>query len=82
MSYTLTLEVPEDIYEFLIKTARLIGQTPEEAALQWLASAIKGFADDPVVQFIGGLDSGGLDWADQHDYYIGQSLMEEMRGDT
>ncbi|MGE0130489.1 MAG: hypothetical protein AB7U82_20625 [Blastocatellales bacterium] len=81
MLHTLTLEVPEDIYGSLAHMAGQTGQTPEELAADWLASAVRQFADDPVLKFIGAFDSGGLDWADQHDKYIGQSLAEEMRGE-
>lgn len=75
----MTLEVPDDVYQTLANIARLTGQPPEEVAAQLLASAAKRFADDPAAHFIGAFDSGGLDWADQHDKYIGQTLAEEMR---
>lgn len=37
---------------------------------------------DPVEPFIGAFRSDVPDWADQHDKYLGQSLMEEMRGES
>lgn len=80
MVHTLTLEVAEEIYQPLLKTAAQTGQTPEELAAQWLANAVRRFADDPLDKFIGALDTGIPDWADQHDKYIGQALMEEVRG--
>jgi hypothetical protein len=81
MPHTLTLEVPEDVYGPLAQMAGQTGQTLEKPAADWLASAVRQFADDPVLRFIGAFDSGGLDWADQHDKYIGQSLAEEMQGE-
>jgi hypothetical protein len=36
-------------------------------------------AIDPIEPFIGALPSDVLDWASQHDKYLGQALVEEMR---
>jgi hypothetical protein len=36
-------------------------------------------AIDPVEPFIGALPSDVPDWANQHDKYLGRTLMEEMR---
>lgn len=81
MVHTLTLEVAEEIYQPLLKTAAQTGQTPEALAAQWLANAVRQFNDDPLEKFIGALDSGIPDWADQHDKYLGRALMAEMRGE-
>lgn len=71
MSHILSLEVPEAIYESLVRTAQQSGQLPESLAIQWLAQATDQVIDDPVEQFIGAFDSGGTDWADRHDQYLG-----------
>jgi hypothetical protein len=81
MPHTLTLEVPEDVYGLLRHIAGQTDLTPEELAADWLAKAVRQFMGDPALKFIGAFDSGGLDWADQHDKYIGQSLSEGMRGE-
>ena len=80
MGHTLTLEVPDEVYNPLLKTAEQTGQNPEELAIQWLAAVVQTFSNDPLEKFIGALKSDIPDWADQHDKHLGQSLMEEMRG--
>ena len=79
MEHTLVLEVPEDIYEPLAKTAQRTGQTPEKLATECLITAIQQMLDDPVENFIGAFSSNIQDWADQHDKYLGQALVEQMR---
>jgi len=71
MEHTLVLELSEDIYEPLAKTAKERGSLPEELAVEWLASAIRKAIDDPVENFIGTFSSNIPDWADQHDRYLG-----------
>ena len=78
MSHTLLLEVPEDVYQTLAKTAEQIGQPPEALATQWVITATRHFANDPLEQFIGAFSSNSLDWADRHDEYLGQAVMETM----
>ena len=106
MAHTLTLSVPDAVYEPLVKAAEVTERKPEELAIEWLVSAArqKGvdndpllalagtlgfpptdvaaqrFADDPLEKWIGAIRTGVTDWADRHDYYIGQALWEEMRG--
>lgn len=53
-------------------------RTPEELAVEWLMTAIYKAMSDPVENFIGALSSRVPDWADQHDKYVGQALMEQM----
>ncbi len=77
MEHRLILSVPEDIYEPLAKSAERIGQTPEKLAVEWLATAAKSMADDPLEEFIGAFRSNLPGWADQHDAYIGQALLDK-----
>ena len=79
MSHTLTIDLPEEVYEPLKKTAEQRGQSPETVVVQWLTAAVQQLVDDPLEQFIGAFDSQGADWADQHDHYLGQSLAETRR---
>ena len=81
MGHTLTLEMPEEMYEPLAKTAKQTGQTPEELAAQWLMTAIRSAIDDPVEKFIGAFSSNTSDWADEHDKYLGQTLRERVGKD-
>lgn len=65
--------------EPLAKTAHDAGKTPEELAVEWLQLAMRYALNDPLEQFIGAFHSDVPDWADQHDKYLGQALMQEMR---
>ena len=89
MGHTLTLEVPDEVYNPLLKTAEQTGQNPEELAIQWLAAVVETFsaeglinhgtANDPLEEFIGAFKSDIPDWADQHDKHLGQSSAEALR---
>jgi len=81
MGHALILEVPDDVYELLARTAKQMGSTPQELAVKWLTTAISKATDDPVENFIGAFSSTVPDWADRHDKYVGQALMEQMRGE-
>lgn len=81
MDHTLILEIPENLYKPLEKTAQHAGLTLEELAIELLRAAITNAEDDPLEDFIGAFNSTIPDWADQHDHYIGQNLLKEM-GDT
>ena len=67
MGHTLTLDVPEEVYQSLLQQAEQTGQPPQAVAVQWLASATQHRVDDPLEQFIGAFRSQDTDWADQYD---------------
>lgn len=75
MSHVLQLELPEDIYKRLVKNARQKGHSPEEIAIEYLKSILSKLEDDPIEKFIGAFHSDITNWADQHDKYLGQTLM-------
>ena len=77
MSHILSISVPDTLYETLTKTAQETGQPLEMVATKWLAAAAKQFAHDPLDSFIGAFDSGGTDWADNHDHFLGQAILED-----
>jgi hypothetical protein len=77
MSQIVTISLPDALYETLTNTARQTGQPLETVAARWLAAAARHFAHDPLDSFIGAFDSGGIDWADNHDHYFGQPLAED-----
>ncbi len=70
------LEVPEEIYEPLLKEAEQTGQPPESVAVRWLAQAVREAVDDPLEPFIGAFASGGSNWADRHDRYLGEAALD------
>lgn len=79
MSHTLTIEVPDDLYEPLRKTASQHGQSPEALVTQWISLAVQQFTDDPLEQFIGALRSQNSDWANHHDQYLGKTVADTMQ---
>jgi hypothetical protein len=82
MGHTLTLDVPEGVYQSLQRQAEQTGQSPETVAVQLLAAATQLPGEDPLEQFIGAFSSQGLDWADHHDAYLGQSVRDTMCRET
>jgi hypothetical protein len=78
MGHTLTLDVPEEVYQALRQQAEHTGQLPETVAVQLLAIATQLQGEDPLEQFIGAFSSPGTDWADHHDTYLGQSVRDTM----
>lgn len=81
MQRTLIIELPEDVFEPLAKTADQAGKTPEEIAARWLATAAHKSSADPLERFIDSVKSTVPDWADRHDSYLGDNLVQEARGD-
>jgi hypothetical protein len=79
MNHSLTLELPDNVYESLVKKAKQAGKSPEALAVQLLTAATQAIIDDPLEQFIGAFSSHGSDWADAHDKYFGLSVEEKMR---
>jgi hypothetical protein len=80
MTHKLLVEVPEDVFRALQKTASLAGQPLEVLAAERLSEATRDLENDPLEAFIGAFSSGITDWADKHDLYFNQSVMEEMTG--
>ena len=76
MSHQLVLNVPNDVYDPLVETAKSTGATPEQLAVDWLAAMSYHAARDPMEKFIGSLPSDIPDWADQHDKYLGEELLK------
>ena len=78
MTHKVVLEVPEDVYESLVETARREGQSPELLAAQWLASVIRGNGGDPLEKWIRAFNGNTPGWADEHDKYIADGIMKSM----
>lgn len=79
MSHMLTIEVPDNVYEPLRRTAAQSGQSPEALVTQWISLAVQQQTDDPLEQFIGALRSQDSDWADHHDQYLGKAVADTMQ---
>jgi hypothetical protein len=82
MGHTLTLDVPEEVYQSLIQKAEQTGQPPEAVAVQLLATAIQYQVNDPLEPFIGAFSSHGANWADQYDVYLGKAAKDAMDNAT
>jgi hypothetical protein len=82
MGHALTLDVPEAVYQALIRQAEQTGQPPEAVAVQLLVTATQHRGDDPLEQFIGACHSHSADWADQHDAYLGKAAQGSMDPET
>jgi hypothetical protein len=78
VAHIVHIEVPEDIYESLLKTSEQTGQPPEELIVEWLSTVARYMIDDPVEEFIGAFESGIPDLAEQHDAYIGKALAAKL----
>jgi hypothetical protein len=76
MSHQLILDVPNEVYDPLVRTAKQAGATPEQLAVDWLAAISRHAEKDPVEKWIGALPSTVPDWTDRPDKYLGESLME------
>lgn len=80
MAKTLTLEISDPIYQMLLKTAKQIGQTPEQVVLNWLENRVKQSVNDPLndplLKLAGIFDSDLTDISQHHDKYIGKALRD------
>jgi len=75
MGRILQLEVPEEVYTSLVRSAEQMGQQPEAVAVRWLVAATEKLEEDPLEAFIGAFPSDVTDWGDEHDRYIGVALL-------
>jgi hypothetical protein len=80
MGHPLTLNVPERVYQSLVRKAEESGQPLEALAVQLLTTATQPGPDDPLEAFIGAFDSQGSDWVDHHDSHLGSFMRDTMRG--
>ena len=82
MTHSLTLELPEKVYRNLAEKASTSGKRIEDFAADQLSNGDSVVIDDPFEKFIGSLHTDVPDWADNHDKYIDEQLMREMRGEA
>jgi predicted transcriptional regulator len=78
----LTIQIPDPVFHCLQERAKKLGKTPEVVAAECIAQSVGPAADDPLLKLAGAIKSGVPDAAERHDYYIGQALAEELRGDA
>lgn len=82
MSHTLVLDVPQEIYLPLLKSAKRDERTPEDLAVLWLKNTVQQMEteDDPLEKFIGAWKSNYPNWSSQHDKLIGEELARQLQG--
>jgi len=78
----MTIELSEAVYQSLSKEAEAQGRKVEEILVERLVRDAPGQIDDPFEKLIGAFDSGGMNWAEKHDEYLGENLMREIRGEN
>jgi predicted transcriptional regulator len=79
MGYKLTLELPDEVYQSLVRRAKETSQSPDAFAAEVLAAVTRQAEEDPLEQFIGAFDSRGSDWADRHDQHLGEAMIRATR---
>jgi hypothetical protein len=76
MSKTLSIEIPDEIYQTLIQTAERLGQSPEAIVSQWIVTQHQTQSSDPLDSFIGVFKSEIPDWTSRHDEYLSAAFLE------
>ena len=81
----LTIDLPEALQESLLSQATQTHPPPEQIIIQLLTQnlipPLPNLLDDPLFRLAGSITSNIPDLAQNHDYYIGQALYEEMHRD-
>lgn len=80
MPHTLTLTIPDEVYQWLLKTANGAGKTPEELAKECLAATVQKVCEDPLLKLAGVLECEISDLSERHHEYIGEGLMRKLSG--
>ncbi len=80
MSHTLTLELPDEIYEPLAEAATQLGCHASDVALRWLAKQARARGVDPLRAFIGTFQSAEPGWTDRHHELSADLAEDKMRG--
>ncbi len=85
MLRTITLQIPEAAFAAIEKQAEDKGKQPAELAGELLTQAIRRVGEpssDPLIALFGTIESPVTDVAERHDYYIGQAVLKELRGES
>ncbi len=82
MTHSIILEVPENIYQGIVKEAESKKRKVEEIALERLAKDTPQGIEDALDEFVGAFRSNVPDWANNHDKYLSENLMRELRGEN
>jgi hypothetical protein len=80
MTHPVTLAIPDEIYQPLLKIAQDKGQTIEALANTCLADAIRAEPGSRLRRWVGASASHVSDASLRHDEYLGQAILDEMQG--
>ena len=81
MTHQLVLEIPDEVYQPLLRRAQDTGRPLESVAAECLAQAVQAPGPSERLRcWAGAIDSGIPDLAQRHDEYIGQALFDELKG--
>jgi hypothetical protein len=89
MAKTFVITLPDDLEQALTAQAERLNKSPEEVVLQVLSQqltnpsqseALQKTETDPLLRLIGSLSVDIPDLAENHDYYLGQALYQELKG--
>jgi hypothetical protein len=81
MAHQLVLEVPDEVYQPLLRRAQDTGRPLEAVAADCLAEAVQPRGpSERLRRWAGAIDSGISDLAQRHDEYIGLALYDELKG--
>lgn len=86
MTKTLVITLPDYLEQVLTAQAKQLNQSPEELVLQVLSQQLTARSqtaqlteEDRLLPLIGSLSADIPDLADNHDHYIGQALLGELK---
>lgn len=89
MAKTFIITLPDDLEQALTIQAENQNKSPEEIMLQVLSEKLTDSSRledpqeseaDPLLSLIGSFSVDIPDLAENHDYYIGQALYQELKG--
>jgi len=88
MAKTFTITLPDNLEQALNAQAERLNQAPEEIVLQALlkqleflnqSALVKSTETDPLLRLIGSIDVDIPELAENHDYYIGKALHQDLK---
>ena len=80
MTHPVTLEIPDDVFQPLLRIAQANHQTIESVANACLAESAQAAPGSRLRRWIGASSSGVADASLRHDDYLGQAILDEMQG--
>ena len=90
MAKIFTITLSDDLEQALTAQAERLNKSLEEIVLQVLSqqlttllppNLVPQVETDPLLQLIGSPSVNVPDLAENHDYYIGKALFQELKGD-